>query len=73
LRQQQPSRIIVAVPVGAPGTCNAVRFDADEVICLEMPEPFSAVGLWYRQFDETTDQEVQALLEAAAHRSLATR
>jgi putative phosphoribosyl transferase len=73
LRQQQPSRIIVAVPVGAPGTYNAVRFDADEVICLEMPEPFSAVGLWYRQFDETTDQEVRALLEAAAHRSLATQ
>jgi predicted phosphoribosyltransferase len=68
VRAQQPSRVVVAVPVGAWSTCQALRADADELICLRMPEPFSAVGLWYRKFDQTTDEEVRTLLEAAAQR-----
>lgn len=68
IRQQHPSRVIVAVPVGAPETCDGLRLDADEVICLETPEPFSAVGLWYRRFEQTSDDEVRTLLDAAARR-----
>ena len=70
VRQQKPSRIIVAVPVAASDTCTALRREADEVLCLATPEPFMAVGQWYRAFDQTTDAEVQELLEAthsAAH------
>ena len=67
VRQQQPAKVVVAVPVGAPSTCKALEQEADEVVCLQTPEPFSAVGLWYRRFDQTPDDEVRALL-AAAHR-----
>jgi putative phosphoribosyl transferase len=68
VREQHPLRVVVAVPVGAWDTCQALHSDADEVICLRTPEPFSAVGLWYRTFDQTTDEEVRTLLEAAARR-----
>ena len=64
VRQQNPSRIIVAVPVAASDTCTALRREADDVLCLATPEPFMAVGMWYRMFDQTTDAEVQQLLEA---------
>jgi predicted phosphoribosyltransferase len=66
LRQQGPARIIVAVPVGAPDTCMALRAEADEVVCYRMPEPFGAVGLWYQDFAQTTDEEVRSLLKRAA-------
>ena len=62
-------RIVVAVPVAAPETCNAFRDLADEVVCAETPEPFTAVGQWYEDFSQTTDDEVHELLE----RSRATR
>lgn len=65
VRQQGPSRVIVAVPVAAADTSARLREEADEVVCLHTPEPFMAVGLWYRDFDQTTDAEVQQLLEAA--------
>ena len=68
LRLQKPSRIIVAVPVAAPDTCLQVRDEADDVVCLSTPEPFTAVGLWYRIFDQTEDAEVQMLLEEAWRR-----
>jgi predicted phosphoribosyltransferase len=68
IREQHPSRVVVAVPVGAWSTCQALHADADEVICLRTPDPFSAVGLWYRVFDQTTDEEVRTLLEAAGRR-----
>lgn len=61
-RQQQPARVIVAVPVGAPSTCADLRRDADEVVCVRTPDPFIAVGLWYRDFTPTSDREVQSLL-----------
>jgi predicted phosphoribosyltransferase len=63
VRQHAPARVIVAVPVGAPETCRALRAIADEVICAETPLSFSAVGQWYRDFSQTTDDEVVALLK----------
>lgn len=62
VRQQQPASIVVGVPVGAPSTCQEIARDADEVVCLRSPEPFVAVGLWYRDFSETSDREVRRLL-----------
>jgi predicted phosphoribosyltransferase len=61
-RQQQPARVIVAVPVGAASTCADLAGEADGVVCLRTPEPFVAVGLWYRDFTPTTDHEVRTLL-----------
>jgi putative phosphoribosyl transferase len=66
LRQQQPARIIVAVPVGAAETCAELNGEADEAVCLRTPEPFYAVGLWYEDFSQTTDEEVRDLLRRAA-------
>ncbi|MEO6421307.1 MAG: phosphoribosyltransferase [Candidatus Nitrotoga sp.] len=63
LRQKRPAKLIVAVPVGARITCSELVALADEVICLETPENFSAVGLWYRDFSQITDEEVIDLLE----------
>jgi len=62
VRNQQPSRIIVAVPVGAASTCRELEQQADEVVCLRTPDPFFAVGRWYRDFAPTSDNEVRALL-----------
>jgi erythromycin esterase-like protein/predicted phosphoribosyltransferase len=62
LRRLEPARIVVAVPVGASETCARLARIADEVVCLTMPEPFQAVGLWYEQFSQTTDDEVKQLL-----------
>jgi putative phosphoribosyl transferase len=67
LRQQGPARIVVAVPVGAPETCAEFQDEADEAICALTPEPFYAVGVWYQDFSQTTDQEVHELLEQAAN------
>ncbi len=65
LRQRRPARIVVAVPVGSPGTCAEFQDEADEAICALTPEPFYAVGVWYQDFLQTTDEEVQDLLEEA--------
>jgi predicted phosphoribosyltransferase len=65
LRGMNPARIIVAVPVGAEPTCEALRRIADEVVCIRMPEPFGAVGLWFDDFTQTTDEEVRELLKPA--------
>ena len=62
LRQHHPARIVIATPVGAPDTCAAFRDEVDEVVCAMTPEFFQAVGLWYEQFDQTSDQEVRDLL-----------
>lgn len=73
LREHKPARIIVAVPVAAPDTCLRLRDEADDVVCLSTPEPFNAVGLWYRVFDQTTDEEVQQLLGEASRRHVVER
>lgn len=65
LRQEGPAQVIVAVPVGAPDTCDALRELADDVVCAITPEPFHAVGLWYADFSETTDDEIHDLLAHA--------
>lgn len=63
VRERIPSRVVVAVPVGASETCAELAAYADEVICARMPEPFSSVGQWYLNFDQTDDDEVRALLQ----------
>jgi putative phosphoribosyl transferase len=67
LRRLNPARIVVAVPVGSRETCQRLRNIADEVVCLDTPEPFQAVGLWYDDFSQTSDEEVRRLL-SDAHR-----
>jgi putative phosphoribosyl transferase len=66
LRQMKPAAIIIAVPVGSRDTCEDLRSLADEVVCAETPAPFYAVGTWYSNFQQTTDEEVRELLELAA-------
>jgi predicted phosphoribosyltransferase len=63
LRQMGPAAVVVAVPVAAAQTCDELRAEADDVICLRTPEPFQAVGLWYEDFEQTTDDEVHDLLK----------
>ena len=65
VRQQQPERLVLAVPVGAADSCRALQDAADEVVCAATPEPFHAVGLWYRDFAQTSDEEVRELLAQA--------
>jgi predicted phosphoribosyltransferase len=65
IRQQHPAHLTVAVPVGAPDTCRQLQGEADEVVCAATPQPFRAVGLWYEDFPQATDDEVHALLEEA--------
>jgi putative phosphoribosyl transferase len=62
LRKLGPAHVLVAVPVGAVETCAALRRCADEVVCLDTPEPFWAVGRWYADFQQTGDDEVRDLL-----------
>ena len=62
VRVQHPAAVVVAVPVGARQTCAELSAVADEVICARMPEPFSAVGQWYLDFNQTDDAEVRDLL-----------
>lgn len=66
VRRQLPSQIVVAAPVGARQACDALDQVSDEVVCALTPEPFRAVGLWYQNFEQTTDDEVRRLLAAAA-------
>jgi putative phosphoribosyl transferase len=66
VRAHRPARVVIAVPVGAPQTCAELAAVADEVICARMPEPFSAVGQWYLNFEQTDDDEVKALLQKSS-------
>jgi putative phosphoribosyl transferase len=70
LRKLRPKKIVVAVPVGSPETCNELKFVADEIICARTPDPFVAVGLWYKDFSQTTDEEVRSLLAASTKTTL---
>ena len=64
LRKMEPRAVIVAVPLAAKSTCEDFRRDpaVDEIVCLRTPEPFQAVGLWYEDFAQTTDEQVHALV-----------
>jgi putative phosphoribosyl transferase len=66
LRKLGPARIVVAVPVASPDTCELLKEYADDTVCSVTPEPFYAVGLWYRDFSQTSDEEVRELLERSA-------
>ena len=67
LRLRNPSAIAVAVPIGSRDTCDQFRSEGEEVVCGRSPEPFHAVGAWYVDFTQTTDDEVRELLDRAAH------
>ncbi|MDH6224458.1 MULTISPECIES: phosphoribosyltransferase [Streptomyces] len=62
LRRQEPARLILAVPVGAPEAAAAMRSEADDVVCLRQPPDFQAVGLWYDDFEQVGDDEVVEIL-----------
>jgi len=62
IKSQQPARLIVATPVAPPSTCDELKAEVDEVVCLLTPESFYAIGVWYEDFSQTTDEEVRALL-----------
>lgn len=66
LRQRQPEKIVIATPVGARETCESFSGEVDTVcVCAITPEPFDGVGLWYRDFDQTSDDNVRRLLANA--------
>src|SRR5262249_59666076 len=67
LRKLGPARIVVAVPIAATSTCRELQKEVDEVVCARTPEPFRAVGIWYDDFTQTSDEEVHAMLEQAQH------
>jgi erythromycin esterase-like protein/predicted phosphoribosyltransferase len=62
IRADEPAQIVVAVPVADPDVCDGLRGEADEVVCLSTPRPLHAVGVWYEDFSQTTDEEVRELL-----------
>lgn len=65
IAERGPARLVVAVPVAAPETCEALSDQVDEVVCVLTPDPFQAVGLWYDDFRPTTDDEVRDCLDRA--------
>lgn len=65
VRQAGPSRVVVAVPVAPPDTVAVLRREADEVVCVAMPEPFMSVGRWYLDFSQVGDQQVVEILRQA--------
>ncbi|MBS3966995.1 MAG: phosphoribosyltransferase [Truepera sp.] len=69
LRQLGAARVLVATPTSARDSAEMLRHEADEVVCLATPEPYHAVGLWYEQFEQISDNEVRQLLELAVRHS----
>jgi putative phosphoribosyl transferase len=65
MKRHKPARVIVAVPVAAVSTCEEFKDELDEIVCATTPQPFYAVGQWYQEFSQTTDEEVQELLRCA--------
>ena len=65
VRRLGPRFVVVAVPVAAAETCERLRDGVDDVVCACMPDPFRAVGLWYEDFGQTSDEEVRGLLDEA--------
>jgi predicted phosphoribosyltransferase len=72
-RRLHPQRVVVAVPVGSRSACEVLAAEADQVICLSMPEPFGSVGQWYEIFGQTSDEEVRELLAEAATKAPGAR
>ena len=71
VRQQQPKRLVIAVPVAPPSTGTELATQADDVVCVAQPEPFYAIGEFYRDFPQVSDEEVRELLQRAARRCAA--
>jgi putative phosphoribosyl transferase len=65
LRARHPAHVVLAVPIAEPSTCEAMHGEADDLVCAVTAEPFYAVGLWYEDFSQTSDDEVRELLERA--------
>ena len=65
LRRLGPARLVVAVPTAAPSACTELGLEVDECVCCITPDPFYAVGIWYEDFSQTTDEEVRELLQRA--------
>lgn len=63
LRKLRPASIVIAVPHAPPDTCESLQDEADEIVCLEMPDPYIAVGRWYGNFPQITDAEVREFLD----------
>ncbi len=70
LKKLHPGKVVVGVPVGAEQTCDQLREEVDELVCVEMPEDFIGVGRWYDDFSPTSDETVQALLEESHEQTL---
>ena len=70
LRLMDPARIVVGVPVASRETCHEFRAEVDQIVCAITPEPMYAVGLWYEDFSQTTDEEVRDLLKEADRRPI---
>jgi predicted phosphoribosyltransferase len=66
LRRKEPARLVIAVPIAAPSTCREFKNEVGEVVCARTPDPFHAVGLWYEDFSQTTDDEVRELLSRSS-------
>jgi putative phosphoribosyl transferase len=62
VKKQQPGKLVVAVPVAAASTCEELQAEVDQVVCVMMPEDLCAIGIWYEDFQQTTDTEVCELL-----------
>ncbi len=73
LRRRKPAKLILAVAVAPPDTIERLRPDVDEIVCLEMPEPFFAIGPYYRDFHQVSDDEVAALMAGATESEPATQ
>jgi len=63
IKKQKPQKVIIAVPVGPPETIQRLNQEANEVICLDTPQGFMAIGQFYMNFEQTTDEEAKQLLE----------
>jgi putative phosphoribosyl transferase len=72
LKREGAARIVVAVPVAAPETCQLLEREVDAIVCAVTPQPFYAVGLWYQDFAQTSDREVHDLLERANQTALSS-
>lgn len=70
IKQQQPAKIVVAVPVAPPSTYQELLLEVDQIVCLQIPADLSAIGIWYEDFTQTTDDEVRELLAKQSASSL---
>jgi putative phosphoribosyl transferase len=72
LRKENVAEITVAVPVAAAAVCNQLLPEIDSIVCAATPEPFQAVGIWYEDFSQTTDEEVRQLIKRAARQRVSS-